>query len=90
MLSRALNREQSTTMSNIGNNFGLFCSVSFVDSEELEVSEVEGDLETVEPYQFEPVVSDSSTESDIEADDNDSGVKYRLCSRLVRICMHDY
>ena len=79
MLSQALNREQSTTMSNSGNNFGLFCSVSSIDSEESEVSEVEGDLETVEPYQFEPVASDSSTESDIKADD--SGVKDRLCSR---------
>ena len=67
-------------MSNSGNNFGLFCSVSSIDSEESEVSEVEGDLKIVEPYQFEPVVSDSSTESDIEADD-DSGVEDRLCSR---------
>ena len=79
-------------MSDSSNNFGLFCSVSSINSEESEVSEVEGDLETVEPYQFEPVASDSSTESDIEADDNDSGVKDRLCSRdcMVRICMHDY
>ena len=68
-------------MSNSGNNFGLFCSVSSIDSEESEVSEVEGDLETVELYQFEPVASDSSTESDIEADDDDSGVEDRLCSR---------
>ena len=63
------------------NNLSLFCSVSFVDSKESEVSEVESDLETVEPYQFEPIVSDSSTESDIEADDNDSGVEDRLFSR---------
>ena len=47
-------------MSNSGNNFGPFCSVSSIDSEESEVSEVEDDLETVEPYQFEPVASDSS------------------------------
>ena len=77
-------------MSNSGSNFGLLCSVSSIDSEESEVSEVEGDLETVKPYQFEPVASDSSTESDIEAEDDDSRVEDRLCSRLVRICMHNY
>ena len=49
MLPRALNKEQSTTMSDSSNDFGLFCSVSSVDSEESKVSEVEGDLETVEP-----------------------------------------
>ena len=68
-------------MSDSSNNFGLFCSVSSIDSKESEVSEVEDDLETVEPYQFEPIVSNSSIESDIEADDNDSGVEDRLCSR---------
>ena len=47
-------------MSNSGNNFGLLCSVSSIDSEESEVSEVEGDLETVEPYQFEPVAHQQS------------------------------
>ena len=34
---------------------------------------MEGDLETVEPYQFEPIASDSPAESDTEADDDDSG-----------------
>ena len=77
-------------MSNSSNNFGLLCSVSSIDSKESEVSKVEGDLETVEPYQFEPIVSDSSTEPDTEADDNNSGVEDRLRSRLVTICMHDY
>ena len=62
-------------------DLSLFCSVSSVDSEESEVSEVEGDLETVEPYQFEPVASDSSTESDTEAEDDDSGDEDRLRSR---------
>ena len=76
-------------MSDSSNNFGLFCSVSSIDSKESEVSEVEDDLETVEPYQFEPIVSGSSTDSDIEADD-DSGVEDTLQQRLVRICMHDY
>ena len=80
-LPRALNREQSTTNSDSSNDFGRFSSVSSIDSEESEVSEVESDLETVEPYQFEPVASDSSTESDIEADGDDSGVEDRLCSR---------
>ena len=42
---------------------------------------MEDDLETVEPYQFEPVASDSSTESDTEAEDDDSGVEDRLRSR---------
>ena len=51
--------------SNDSGDLSLFCSVSSVDTEESEVSEVEGDLETVEPCQFEPVASDSSTESDI-------------------------
>ena len=43
-------------MSDSSNNFGLFCSVSSIDSKESEVSEVEDDLETVKPYQFEPIV----------------------------------
>ena len=80
----ALNREQSATMSDSSNDSGdlsLFCSVSSVDTEESEVSEAEGDLETVEPYQFEPVASDSSTESDTEVEDDDSGVEDRLRSR---------
>ena len=33
---------------------------------------MEGDLETVEPYQFEPIASDLSAESDTEAEDDDS------------------
>ena len=41
----------------------------------------EGDLETVKPYQFEPVASDSSTESDTEAEDTNAGVEDRLRSR---------
>ena len=50
-LPRALNREQSVTMSassNDADDLSLSCSVSTVKSEESEVS-VEGDLETVEP-----------------------------------------
>ena len=43
---------------------GMSCLVSSVESKESEVSKVEGDLETVEPYQFEPVASDSSVELD--------------------------
>ena len=50
-------------------DLSLSCSVSSVESEESEVSELEGSLKTVEPYQFEPVASsDSSAES---------GVRYR-------------
>ena len=43
-------------MSNISNdsgNLSLSCSGCSVEREESEVSEVEGDLETVEPYQSE-------------------------------------
>ena len=54
-------REKSATMSDSSNDAGdlsLSCSVSSIESEESQVSEVKGDLETVEPYQFEPVASD--------------------------------
>ena len=47
-------------MSNSNNDSGtlsLSCSVSSFKSEESEVSEVEGDLETVESYQFEAIAS---------------------------------
>ena len=67
-----LNREQSATMSDSSNDSGdlsLSCSVSSIGSEESEVSEVEGNLEPAEPYQFEPVVIDSSAESDTEAEE---------------------
>ena len=67
--------------SNDSGDLSLFCSVSSVDTKESEVSEAEGDLETVEAYQFEPVASDSSTEADTEAEDDDSGVEDRLRSR---------
>ena len=63
---------------NDSGDLSLSCSVYSVESEE---SEVEGDLETVEPYQFEPVASDSSAESDTEAEDDDSGDEERLRSR---------
>ena len=36
---------------------------------------MEGDLETVEPYQFEPVASDSSTVSDTEVEDDGFSVE---------------
>ena len=80
----ALNRERSATISDSSNdsgNLSLFCSVSSIDTKESKVPEVEGDLETVEPYQFEPVASDSSTVSDTEVEDDDSGVEDRLRSR---------
>ena len=65
-MPRALNRELATLSdsSDDSGDLSLSCSVSFVESKEPEVSEVEGDLETVELYQFEPVASDSSVESD--------------------------
>ena len=49
-MPRALNREQSATLSDSSNDSGdlsLSCSVSSVESEESKVSEVEGDLQTV-------------------------------------------
>ena len=61
--------------------YSLSCSASSVESKESEVPEVKGDLETLEPYQFEPVASDSPAESDTEAKDVDSGDEDRLCSR---------
>ena len=42
-------------------NLSLSCILSTVENEE---SEVEWDLETVEPYKFEPEASNSSAESD--------------------------
>ena len=62
-------------------DLSLSCSVSSVEKEESEVSAVEDDPETVEPYQFEPVASDSSAEMDTEEDGDDSVNEERLCSR---------
>ena len=70
-------------------DLGLSFSVSTVKSEEYEASEVKGDLEMVEAYQFESEVSDHSAgerfkdtaESVAEAGDDDSGDKERLHSR---------
>ena len=56
----ALNRGQTATLSDSSNNscdLSLSCSVSSVENKESKVSEVEGGLETVEPYQFEPVAA---------------------------------
>ena len=71
-------------MNDSTNNAGdlsLSCSVSSVESEESQVSEVKDDQETVEPYQFEPVASDSPAESDTAAQDDDSGDEERFRSR---------
>ena len=54
---RALNKERSVTLSDNSNhsgNLSLSCSVSSIIKEK---SEVEGDLETVEVNQFEPIVA---------------------------------
>ena len=83
-MPRALNREKSATMSDSSNDAGdlsLSCSVSSIECEESQVSEVEDDPEIVEPYQFEPIASDSPAESDTEAQDDDSGDKERFYSR---------
>ena len=59
----------------------LSCSVSSVENEDAELSELEGDLKIVEPYRFEPIASsDSSLQSDTEPDDDDSGDEERLSS----------
>ena len=63
---------------NDSGDLGLCCSVSFVESKESEVSEVEGDLQTVEGYQFDPVACDSPA---TEAEDDGSGDEERLRSR---------
>jgi len=62
-------------------DLSLSCSVSSVESDEAEVSEEEGDLQTIEPYQFEPEASESPAELDTEAGDDDSGDEERLHSR---------
>ena len=67
--------------SNDAGDLSLSGSVSSVESEESQVSEVEDDLEIVKTYQFEPVASDSPEESDTEAQDDDSGDEERFCSR---------
>ena len=59
----------------------LSCSVSSFEIDESEVSKAEGDLETVEPYQFEPEASDSPVESDTDTADDDSQDEERLNSR---------
>ena len=62
-------------------HLSLSCSVSFVKSEESYISELERDLKTVEPYQFEPVASsDSSAEPNTEVEDDDSGGEETLHS----------
>ena len=63
-LPAVLNTEQLATMSGDSSNsgdFNLSCLVSSIKIKELEVLEVESCLHMVEPYQFEPVASDSST-----------------------------
>ena len=66
-------------------DLSLSFSVSSVESKEYEASEVEGDLEMVEAYQFEPEVSDHSPgeqfEDTAESGDDDSGDKERLHSK---------
>ena len=66
-------------------DLSLSFSVSSVESEEYEASEIEGDLEIVEAYQFESDVSDHSPgerfEDTAESRDDDSGDKERLHSR---------
>ena len=86
--SLSVEREGLATVSNGSSDsmdLSLSFSVSSVESEEYEASEVEGDLETVEAYQFEPEVSDHSPgerfEDTAEAGDDDSGDKERLHSR---------
>ena len=60
-------------------DFSLSCSVSSVqkENEVSELSEVEGHLETIEPYQFEPDASDLPAESE----DDDSGEEEGLHNR---------
>ena len=52
-------------------DLSLTCSVSSVESEELELSDTEGSLETIEPYQFEAVVSDSDAGPEDDSEDKE-------------------
>ena len=54
-------------------DLSLSCSFSPVESDQSDVSEVEDGLQTIEPYQFEPVAS--------VVDDGDPGDEERLHSR---------
>ena len=55
-------------------NFSLSCSFSsFESSYSDELESGEGVIETVDPYQFEPEVSDSDSDSD-NGDDHDSQI----------------
>ena len=61
----------------------LSCSFSSVDSDQSEVSELEDTPGTIEPYQFEPLASESDSHTEPEADvvdDDDSGDDERLHS----------
>ena len=71
--------------SNDAGDLSLSCSVSSVESKESEVSEGEGELETVEPYQFDPVPSDSSVESDTEAKMTILGTEKNSAAETVKI-----
>ena len=59
----------------------LSCSVSSVEIEESEVSAVDGYPETIEPYQFEPVATNPSSEADAEEEDGNFGDEERIHSR---------
>ena len=57
-------------------DLSLSCSFSPVESDQSDVSEVEDGLQTIEPYQFEPVASESDSHTEPEAvvvDDGDPG-----------------
>ncbi|KAL5494339.1 hypothetical protein EMCRGX_G015652 [Ephydatia muelleri] len=76
----------SVTFSDSSSDTGdldLSCSFSSVDSDQSEVSELEDTPGTIEPYQFEPLASESDSHTEPEADvvdDDDSGDDERLHS----------
>ena len=68
--------------SNDSGDLSLSCSVSSIESEESEVSQVEGDQKQSNHISMSPyLVIHQQPESDTEAEDDDSGDEERLCSR---------
>ena len=67
--------------SSVSGELSLSFSVSSVESEGSELSDVESDLGIVEPYQFEPEASDSPASAESDDENDDSGDEGRLRGR---------
>ena len=62
-------------------DLSLICSVSSVEGETSDISEVEGDLQTIKPYRFEPEANDWPPDLDTEAEYDNSRDEERLHCR---------